>query len=49
MAIQPLNVLRSAELNCPASPHEEAFGLWRDRSQDVLEIQESLRQDWRQP
>ncbi len=29
-------------------PHEEVFGLWRDRSQDALEMEESLRQEWSQ-
>jgi hypothetical protein len=26
-------------------PHEEVFGLWCDRSQDALEMEESLRQE----
>ena len=29
-------------------PHEDVFGLWRDRSQDALEMEESLRQEWSQ-
>ena len=46
--LQRSNVRRSAELNGLASPHEQVFGLWCDRSQDVQEIQESWRQDWSQ-
>ena len=29
-------------------PHEEVFGLWRDRLQDALEMEETLRQEWSQ-
>jgi hypothetical protein len=29
-------------------PHEDVFGLWRDRSQDALEMEESSRQEWSQ-
>jgi len=27
-------------------PHDEAFGLWRDRGVDGLEYQERLRREW---
>ena len=26
--------------------HGQAFGLWRDRSQDSLNLQQALRQEW---
>ena len=26
--------------------HAEVFGLWRDRSESALELQEALRQEW---
>jgi Arc/MetJ-type ribon-helix-helix transcriptional regulator len=26
--------------------HRQVFGLWRDRSDDALTIQDSLRQEW---
>lgn len=26
--------------------HAEVFGLWRDRPEDALELQEALRQEW---
>jgi Arc/MetJ-type ribon-helix-helix transcriptional regulator len=26
--------------------HAEVFGLWRDRSEGALELQEALRQEW---
>jgi Arc/MetJ-type ribon-helix-helix transcriptional regulator len=26
--------------------HRQVFGLWRDRSQDALTIQDDLRQEW---
>ena len=29
-------------------PQEDGFGLWRDRSQDALEMEESFRQEWSQ-
>ncbi len=29
-------------------PHKEVFGLWRERSQDTLEMEETLRLEWSQ-
>jgi Arc/MetJ-type ribon-helix-helix transcriptional regulator len=29
--------------------HGEVFGLWRDRPQSALELQQALRQEWKAP
>jgi uncharacterized membrane protein YebE (DUF533 family) len=29
--------------------HGEMFGLWRDRPQSALELQQALRQEWKAP
>ncbi|MCP9899562.1 ribbon-helix-helix protein, CopG family [Cyanobium sp. Cruz CV13-4-11] len=29
--------------------HSEVFGLWRDRPEGTLELQEALRQEWDAP
>jgi hypothetical protein len=41
-------VIASLDASAVPPPHEEVFGLWRDRSQDALEMEESLRQEWSQ-
>jgi Arc/MetJ-type ribon-helix-helix transcriptional regulator len=31
------------------SDHASVFGLWRDRQEDALALQDALRQEWSQP